>query len=153
MRNNELQEAIERARAHFGKATLESFAAGRAMIDAAIMASSSSHVGRSDRGFPAEFIALTEMWLTLLDRGFRLSRNPAVAEELHEALRVEIERWERRSASDEYARPVLRAFLGLRELLWEFGVREPSSGVESERASEEPLRRAASIVRSGDSET
>ena len=40
-----------------------------------------------------------------------------------EALDVEIARWEERARDDGEARAVLRAFLGLRELLWEFGLR------------------------------
>ena len=45
------------------------------------------------------------------------------------ALDEEIERWEERSREDPEARPVLRAFLGMREILWELGVRpqDPSS--------------------------
>jgi hypothetical protein len=39
------------------------------------------------------------------------------------ALDIEIARWESRSQSDSDARAVLRAFLGLREILWEFGLR------------------------------
>ena len=40
-----------------------------------------------------------------------------------EALDAEIDRWEKRSQKDPTARAVLRAFLGVRELLWEMGVR------------------------------
>ena len=40
-----------------------------------------------------------------------------------EALDAEIARWEARSRDDADARAVLRAFLGLREILWEFGMR------------------------------
>ncbi|MGE4608242.1 MAG: hypothetical protein AAEJ52_15995, partial [Myxococcota bacterium] len=39
------------------------------------------------------------------------------------ALDAEIARWEDRARDDSDARSVLRAFLGLRELLWEFGLR------------------------------
>jgi hypothetical protein len=63
-----------------------------------------------------------------------------------EALDAEISRWELRANEDPDARAVLRAFLGLRELLWEFGVRRAEngeatggSGVRSRRA---PARRA-----------
>ena len=40
-----------------------------------------------------------------------------------DALDAEIARWEALAEADSDARAVLRAFLGLRELLWEFGVR------------------------------
>lgn len=46
----------------------------------------------------------------------------ALAEPLEVALEAEIKRWEQRSQTDPDARPVLRAFLGLRELLWELGL-------------------------------
>jgi hypothetical protein len=44
-----------------------------------------------------------------------------------DALDAEIVRWEQLAADDLEARSVLRAFLGLRELLWEFGVRRSGS--------------------------
>ena len=55
------------------------------------------------------------------------------------ALDAEIARWETRSRRDPEARTVLRVFLGLREVLWELGVRE-SSRAESRdpTAGEEP---------------
>ena len=40
-----------------------------------------------------------------------------------DALETEIARWESLSRQDEEARSVLRAFLGLREFLWEMGIR------------------------------
>jgi hypothetical protein len=43
--------------------------------------------------------------------------------EIAEALDAEIARWEERAKHDADARSVLRAFLGLREVLWELGVR------------------------------
>ena len=42
---------------------------------------------------------------------------------LAEALDAEIARWEARARDDAEARAVLRAFLGVRELLWELGLR------------------------------
>jgi hypothetical protein len=45
-----------------------------------------------------------------------------------EALDAEIARWELRAQDDADARAVLRAFLGMRELLWEFGVRRSQAG-------------------------
>jgi hypothetical protein len=46
-----------------------------------------------------------------------------------EAVEKEITRWENRASRDGEARAVLRTFLGLREILWEFGLRkdEPTS--------------------------
>jgi hypothetical protein len=47
-----------------------------------------------------------------------------------DALDAEIERWQQRAREDPDARSVLRAFIGLRELLWEFGVRPSSPDAE-----------------------
>ncbi|MGH7286571.1 MAG: hypothetical protein ACREI8_00945, partial [Myxococcota bacterium] len=49
-----------------------------------------------------------------------------------------IARWEERARQDGEARAVLRAFLGVRELLWEFGIRRPD-----EPAAPRAERRAA----------
>lgn len=73
-----------------------------------------------------------------------------------DALETEIARWESRSQDDEEARSVLRAFLGLREFLWEIGIRSaspapPSESNESRDASDSPVSPAtgeASRVRS-----
>ena len=55
---------------------------------------------------------------------------------LAEALDLEIERWERRAREDPDARAVLRAFLGVRELLWELGIRpQPKRGAADEAQS------------------
>ena len=63
----------------------------------------------------------------------------------------EIERWEARSARDPDARAVLRAFLGLRELLWELGLRsdakaEPESGNRRD-SPPRPARKARRVQR------
>jgi hypothetical protein len=65
---------------------------------------------------------------------------PAVfAEPLAEALELEIKRWELRSSTDADARVVLRAFLGLRELLWELGMR-PGTSSTSDGAGSNSIR-------------
>ena len=71
----------------------------------------------------------------------RTSRERPLLDALADALDAEIARWETRGRDDPEARAVLRAFLGVREMLWEFGLR-PSR--PSERAEpREPSRRAA----------
>lgn len=52
----------------------------------------------------------------------------ALVDAIADALDVEIARWEARAREDADARPVLRAFLGVRELLWELGVRRGGGG-------------------------
>lgn len=60
-----------------------------------------------------------------------------------EALDAEIGRWEERSRHEPEARPVLRAFLAVRELLWELGVRVGDTTDEQEESpAEEPAELA-----------
>ena len=61
---------------------------------------------------------------------------------ISEALDTEIARWEDRARDDVEARAVLRAFIGLRELLWEFGVRRESEGNDSDATSRRAPRKA-----------
>lgn len=56
-----------------------------------------------------------------------------------DALDSEITRWEQRSREDPDARAVLRAFLGLREILWEFGVRGRSASADPPEPDADPL--------------
>ncbi|MBB85224.1 MAG: hypothetical protein CL931_15560 [Deltaproteobacteria bacterium] len=122
--SDEFDRAIARARTHVGNAARESVAAIAAILEAG---------GRAS-GLDAE---QTERLAAEVARRFEAQverlRDGAVfpdglARPLEEALAREIERWETRSERDPDARAVLRAFLGLRELLWELGVRgEPSA--------------------------
>jgi hypothetical protein len=63
---------------------------------------------------------------------------PALTAPLIAALNGEIRRWEQRSRKDADARPVLRAFLGLRELLWELGLREDGAPASEAPRAKEP---------------
>jgi len=56
---------------------------------------------------------------------------------LFDALDAEIARWELRSAKDPNARSVLRAFLGVREILWEVSARGGKSAASSETGGPE----------------
>ena len=121
-----LDEALARARRHAKSAVAEALEAGRALLDAASLATS---------GAPADahpIFARADRWIRLASRGWAaeggLSGDLAAA--LAEALEHEIARWEQRARIDDDARAVLRAFLGLRELLWELGVRPPRDGGE-----------------------
>ena len=64
-----------------------------------------------------------------------------------EALDIEIARWEKRARDDLDARAVLRAFLGLREILWEFGVRPGRRNARSADAPAQALASSASPCR------
>jgi len=115
------EEALQRARAHLRQATLEGLEAARALLQAAIQprgrpaASSDSWLGNMLRSLDDLITGLRE------NASFTLPS--ALTEPLAVALEVEIKRWEERSQTDPDARLVLRAFLGLREFLWELGMR------------------------------
>ncbi len=128
-----VEEALQRVRLHGRNAAAEARCAARAALDAAALAT---------RGEAAT----THPWLgrpaRLLDElASELGGGGAMADALLEAvaaaLDVEIARWERRAREDPDARAVLRAFLGLREVLWEFGVRP---GAERPAEAERPTR-------------
>jgi hypothetical protein len=128
-------EALASARRHARLAAAEALAALRALLDAASLAAA---------GAPSEELrglAMLARRLDELDAGLRegSAGADALVGALAGALDAEIARWERRSGEDPEARAVLRAFLGLRELLWELGVRAPGAadrGSEREGAAE-----------------
>jgi hypothetical protein len=114
------QEALARAREHGRAAAAEALAALQALLEAAAL----STTGRSSDAHvvlgPAARLlgGLAEE----LEPGGRRASESLLAS-VTEALDAEIARWEQRARDDPDARAVLRAFLGLREVLWEFGVR------------------------------
>jgi hypothetical protein len=145
--NGDAQEAIDRARRHLRNAARESLEASRALVDAALLAGNMG-VGDTGRGgLAGEVKSALEAWIATLeaDQPFRMPE--ALAEPLRSAIQTEIDRWEKRSAEDESARPVLRAFLGLRELLWELGMRSEPSPVEN---AEHPRDEAKPATRSNE---
>ncbi len=133
-------QALERARAHARRAVGEALAAARALLDAAA-------IGWSGR--PSEAHAALRAIADLLDeQSARLSEGGGVPAPMMnailEALDQEIARWERRATADPDARAVLRTFLGLREILWEFGLRREAKGDavgEAEASPERPRRK------------
>jgi hypothetical protein len=69
-----------------------------------------------------------------------------------QALDQEITRWQERSLTDVEARAVLRTFLGLREILWEFGVRpsetsEPRAPTRATSRAPAKDRKEATVAR------
>jgi hypothetical protein len=130
-------EALNRARLHGRAAAAESFAAVRALIDAAALTSGgrASDASRLLGPIAKLFESLgNELGVNAMDSSTR------VLESIANAIDDEIAVWEERARTDTEARTVLRAFLGLREVLWEFGVR---------RASPTPGRGAADSNRTG----
>ena len=113
------QEALARARLHGRAAAAETLAALRSLLDAAALATG---------GEPSEASRVLGPAARLLDDlagqlGGEGVLPSSLLAAVAEALDVEIARWEQRARDDTDARAVLRAFLGLREVLWEFGVR------------------------------
>ena len=138
----DVTEALARARKHGRRAAAETAAALRALLDAAAIVTTGEPGDRTAFGPLAVGLTQLQEWIdpeSTRDGG-------AVLAALHDALDQEIGRWEERSRSDPDARAVLRAFLGVRELLWEVGVRrsedaedaEPPTAGEAGDAATEP---------------
>ncbi len=122
--SDELEQGLRRAREHLGRATLEMVEAARALLDASLRATGLHSVAPDS--LAGEIGRNLDALLSSLRAGGPFQLPSALADPLSEALEAEIERWEARSKTDVDARPVLRAFLGLRELLWELGLRPPA---------------------------
>ncbi len=128
-------EAIARARKHACSAIAEALAALHALLDASSLALSGEvsasnallgPIARILEGLHAEF-----------DGSAATGEAAALLRSIAEALDAEIARWEARAETDPEARAVLRAFLGLRELLWEFGIRrEPDASGSGENSAQ-----------------
>jgi hypothetical protein len=134
--SRESKDAIERARRHLRNAVREGLEASRALVEAAMFSGdldSKSPGSRSGGGFTAEIRTALDAWISTLDGDDPFRMPESISGPLHRALQVEIDRWEKRSAEDDSARPVLRAFLGLRELLWELGMRETASNTGADK--------------------
>ncbi len=118
----EVAEALARARRHGRAAAAEALAALEALLDAGALAGAGEPAAAQPLLAPlAKLLAQLKARLEGAAGGEGESVLAAVAE----ALDAEIARWEERARQDAEARAVLRAFLGVRELLWEFGVRRP----------------------------
>jgi len=118
-----VEEALQRASSHARKALAEAVAACRALLDAVSLLAIDAPAPDNRR--------LASLARVLDDLTERLSPADATPDDasasllfaLAEALDAEIARWEQRARTDREARAVLRAFLGMREILWELGIR------------------------------
>ena len=130
--------ALARARRHAKNAVGEALEAVRALLDAASLATSGAPAASSP------LFASVDGWIARASRGLAADGglSDGLAAEIAAALEQEIARWEQRAKSDDDARPVLRAFLGLREVLWELGVRAPrgSAGAAPSESAPRPRR-------------
>jgi len=126
--------ALERAREHGRRAVSEALCALHAVVDAASLAAT---------GAPAEAhrgLGLLARTLDDIAAAFGPGEGASLLAAVADALDAEIDRWEQRAAADPEARAVLRAYLGLRELLWELGVRHPAP---AQAATEKPNARSS----------
>jgi uncharacterized protein with PhoU and TrkA domain len=113
-----LEDALARSRQHARSALSESVSCLRALLEAASLASS---------GMPAEVHSLLRQLASALGQAADglapdVDSNEVIGA-VAAALDEEIMRWEVRAEADPDARAVLRAFLGVREILWELGIR------------------------------
>jgi hypothetical protein len=132
-------EALARARHHTCAAIAEALAAIRALLDASSLALTGE--ASANNAVLGPLARMLERLRAEFDGGATTREAAALLHSIAEALDVEIERWQARAESDPEARAVLRAFLGLRELLWEVGIRrEPDPGADE--AEEDPARGA-----------
>ena len=124
------REALARARQHLQTALKEALEAVRALLDAGNLLAN---------GQPADaHPTLAKLSKGLDDLSTQLGSDASptsapVFDTVLDALDIEIERWEKRSESDAEARPVLRAFIGVREILWEFGLRRDKGSARATR--------------------
>ncbi len=135
-----LDEALERARRHGLAALAESASAARALVDAAALAATGAPSDAHDR------LAAATEWLDAAAERAGAGRplGPWL-DAVSDALDDEIERWEEKSRVDPEARAVLRAFLGVREILWEFGLRARDGAAASPTADDLRAPRATPV--------
>jgi hypothetical protein len=131
---NTVEEAMRRARSHGRIALAETLRAARALLDAAALITT-GEPAHAHGALGALARGLDELSLGAAGDAERASA--PLVEAILDALDLEIERWELRSSEDVDARAVLRAFLGLREILWEFGLRR-ADGTESRAEASPP---------------
>lgn len=118
-----VEEALSRASSHARNALSEAVAACRALLDAvSLLAIDQPAQSNSRLASLARILENLEARISPAGR----SADPvseSLLQALAEALDAEITRWEGRASHDREARAVLRAFLGMREILWEMGIR------------------------------
>lgn len=133
-----VEAALALAARHGRNALAEALLAGHALLDAASLAlTGHPAVQARDLESTSDAVRALARIITGMDalaerlRSDEASETRRLIDALLAALDSEIKRWEREARDDADARAVLRAFLGLRELLWELGLR-PGAGTEDE---------------------
>ena len=127
-------EALAEARLHAQRAAAESAAALRALLDAATLAARGEPAADGRLAPLAAALERIAAWLHPEgDQG-----GDAVLRALADGLDAEIARWEAKSREDPEARSVLRAFLAVREVLFEMSTRFATPRKEEPEAAAPP---------------
>jgi hypothetical protein len=132
-------EAVARAQKHARAAIAEALASVGALLDASSLALSGE--AATNNPLLGPMARILEGLRAEFDESATKGEVAALLRSIAGALDAEIARWEARAETDPEARAVLRAFLGLREVLWEFGIRRESDTNESGEASTRAARK------------
>ena len=130
-------EALARAGRHGRAAVAETVAALRALLDAAALAAGGRDAGAGGLAPLAQGLDAARAWL---EHGAEPEAE-RLLEAVLDALDEEITRWDARSREDPEARAVVRAFLAVRELLFELGVRRGGGAPDPEGGAPGGLQR------------
>jgi hypothetical protein len=134
------QAALARALEHARRSLAEAVLATRALADAASLAATGRPAG-GEGALGALGRGLDELAGALA--GGADAGGSDLLRAVLDALDAEIARWEARAREDADARGVLRAYLGLREILWELGVRPARAPRQSPEGRARPRPRRA----------
>jgi hypothetical protein len=125
-------EALAEARVHAQRAAAETAAALRALLDAATLAARGEPAAAGRLAPLAEALEHVAAWLHPEGE----QGGDDVLRALADGLDAEIARWEAKSREDPEARSVLRAFLAVREVLFEMSARFAAPRTEEPAAPE-----------------
>jgi hypothetical protein len=116
-----VEQALAQSLQHARNSASEALMAARKLMDAlSILLSDEPVIRHAEPDSPIGMLAQAiERWAGSVRGPEPSYPSPELGAILH-ALDAEITRWEKRANSDPEARTVLRAFLGMREILWEF---------------------------------
>ena len=133
-----IESALRSAAEHARNALAEGIAAARDLLEAASLGATGTPAANQE--VLGALVAGLERARSLLEGGRRPDAERWMAR-VSEALEAEIARWETRGRDDPEARAVLRAYLGVREVLWEFGLRPSAPQPRPERQKARPGER------------
>jgi len=138
-----VEEALAQAASHGRAAAAEAVCAARALVHAAALAATGRPV--ADGGGLGLVMRTLDELAASLAAGAE-GPSAGLLRAVSDALDAEIARWEARARSDPDARAVLRAYLGLREILWEVGVRSDRGEGRARPAGRRRRRRPGARV-------